>query len=156
MMRYPVLGFVCGHPGGLVVSTPGSTLTWPRAGSAPPDREHVQYRDRRRLHTHRPTLRARIRPGRDRCPAVVSHLHFDDTGGTAWLTNARIVVSAPRIGRPPRPRVVELGGSDPTTFDMATMSSCSTNPTTCSATAAELVPTVATRRAISRYPWIVT
>ena len=48
---------------------------------------------------------------------MLSHLHFDHTGGTAELANARLVVQRAEWEAALDPRMAELGVSDPSTFD---------------------------------------
>jgi len=118
MMRYPVPGFLCEHDDGLVVFDTG--LHPDLATSS----------DRLRLlaglftiemgveHTLTAQLTALGFDPADIDIAVLSHLHFDHTGGTAELPNARVVVQRAEWEAAHDPGVIELGGSDPTTYDI--------------------------------------
>jgi glyoxylase-like metal-dependent hydrolase (beta-lactamase superfamily II) len=118
MMRYPVPGFLCEHADGLVVFDTG--LHPDLATSTARLRLLADLFEIEMGPEH--TLTAQL-AGVGVEPAdvdivVLSHLHFDHTGGTGELPNARVVVQQAEWDAARDPRVVELGGSDPSTFDI--------------------------------------
>jgi len=118
MLRYPVPGFLCEHPDGLVVFDTG--LHPDLATSSTRLRLLADLFEVEMGPEH--TLTAQL-GAIDIDPAgvdiaVLSHLHFDHTGGTAELPNARVVVQRAEWEAAHDPGVIELGGSDPTTYDI--------------------------------------
>jgi glyoxylase-like metal-dependent hydrolase (beta-lactamase superfamily II) len=118
MMRYPVPGFLCEHRDGLVMFDTGlhpDLATSPTRLRLLAGLFEVEMGPE---HTVTSQLGALGIDPADVAVTVLSHLHFDHTGGTAELPDARIVVQRAEWEAALDPRVVELGGSDPTTFDI--------------------------------------
>lgn len=118
MMRYPVPGFLCEHPDGLVVFDTGlhpDLATSSARLRLLADLFEVEMGPEHTLTAQLGVLG--IDPA-DVDIAVLSHLHFDHTGGTAELPNARVVVQRAEWEAAHDPGVIDLGGSDPSTYDI--------------------------------------
>ncbi|MGZ4717111.1 MAG: N-acyl homoserine lactonase family protein [Acidimicrobiales bacterium] len=118
MMRYPVPGFLCEHPDGLVVFDTGLHPDLATSTTRLRQLAGLFEIEMGPEHTVTAQLTSLGFEPADVAVTVLSHLHFDHTGGTAELPNARIVVQRAEWEAALDPRVVELGGSDPSTFDL--------------------------------------
>lgn len=118
VMRYPVPSFLCEHDDGLVVFDTGlhPDLVTSNARLGPIAGMFLVEMGPENTLTAQ-LAAVGVDPA-DVSIAVLSHLHFDHTGGTPELPNARVVVQRAEWEAAHDPLVIEIGGVDPATFDI--------------------------------------